>query len=563
MDQPELAEPTLYRLAEDNRPLLRAKRCTDCGAVAFPPQSYGCETCGAGADALIDAELDCAGVVNASTTVHPRLAGSAAPFAVAEIVLDAGPTIRAMLNTPTDDGVRVGERVRGVLVPVSGDPGNPPGDQLLELRFSVVSASDTESDTESNADASARSIKPVASGSAELTSAASTRRAARIPGRASSELRPVYVVGVGLHRYQRPSDTTYVELGLGAVRAALADSGLDWPTVDSAFTANVNIGFAAGRTMLRYLGTTGIPMAQVENASASGSTAFRLAFEEVAAGTAEVALAVGVDKAALPNMAITKTGLHDLVATRMLPVTHFALLANAYLERWGLDPEVLGLVAVKNHRNGAANPFAQRQKERSLSDVMDEEPLAGSLTRLQCCPIGEGAAAAIVASSDAIDALGIDRSRAVKVRASVARSEEVYPPGTNWDTALSGQTAAQALAEAGVDPGDLDVVEMHDAFTIEELLYIEAMGLCAPGEAGPLLGEGAWDIGGQCAVSPSGGLLAMGHPLGPTGIGQVAELAMQLRGEAGARQHPGAELGLAHMVGVGAVCVVHVLQAPD
>ena len=151
-------------------------------------------------------------------------------------------------------------------------------------------------------------------------------------------------------------------------------------------------------------------------------------------------------------MAITKTGLHDLVADRMLPVTHFALLANAYLERWGLDPEVLGLVAVKNHRNGAANPFAQRQKERSLSEVMGEEPLAGSLTRLQCCPIGEGAAAAIVASSDAIDALGIDRSRAVKVRASVARSEELYAPGSNWDTALSGQTAAQALEEAGVDP---------------------------------------------------------------------------------------------------------------
>lgn len=554
MDQPKPADPTLYRLSDDDLPVLLAKRCTVCGAMAFPPQSFGCETCGAGAGSLIGAELDTAGVVNSSATVQPRLAGSAAPYAIAEIALDAGPTIRAMLDTPTDEGVRIGDRAHAVLVAPDDDPGNPSADQLLELRFSVVPASDTATP--------ARSLKPGAPTAARQSAAAPARRSARIPTRTLGDLRPVYVVGVGLHRYQRPSDTTYVELGLGAVRAALADGGLDWPVVDSAFTANVNIGFAAGRTMLRYLGTTGIAMAQVENASASGSTAFRLACEEVAAGTAEVALAVGVDKAALPNMAITKTGLHNLVAARMLPVTHFALLANAYLERWGLDPEVLGLVAVKNHRNGSANPFAQRQKVRTLDEVMGEEPLAGSLTRLQCCPIGEGAAAAIVASGDAIDALGLDRTRAVRVRASVARSEEVYPPGTNWDTALSGQTAAQALEEAGVDPADLDVVEMHDAFTIEELLYIEALGLCAPGEAGPLLREGAWDVGGQCAVSASGGLLAMGHPLGPTGIGQVAELAMQLRGEAGARQQPGARLGLAHMVGVGAVCVVHILQAP-
>lgn len=554
MDRPEPADPTLYRLTDDNLAVLRAKRCADCGAVAFPPQSFGCETCGSGAGAMVDAELPCSGVVNSSATVHPRLAGSDAPYAIAEIVLDAGPTIRAMLDTPTDDGVRIGDRVHGVLVPSGGGPGIPPTDQPLELRFSVLSASGTETLTPS--------IRPGPSGPTERASTALVRRDTRVPVRTLGELRPVYVIGVGLHRYQRPSDTTYVELGLGAVRAALADGGLDWPTVDSAFTANVNIGFAAGRTMLRYLGTSGIAMAQVENASASGSTAFRLACGEVAAGTAEVALAVGVDKVSLPNMAITKTGLHDLVATRMLPVTHFALLANAYLDRWGLDPEVLGLVAVKNHRNGAANPFAQRQKQRSLSEVMDEEPLAGPLTRLQCCPIGEGAAAAIVVSSDAIDALGLDRSRAVRVLASVARSEELYAPGENWDTALSGQTASQALEEAGVDPSDLDVVEMHDAFTIEELLYTEAMGLCAPGEAGPLLLEGAWDIGGQCALSPSGGLLAMGHPLGPTGIGQVAELTLQLRGEAGARQQPGARLGLAHMVGVGAVCVVHVLAGP-
>jgi acetyl-CoA acetyltransferase len=372
----------------------------------------------------------------------------------------------------------------------------------------------------------------------------------------------VYVVGVGLHRYQRATDIPYVELGLHATRAALGDAGLLWGNVDVAYTATVNVGFAAGRTMLRYLGTTGTAMAQVENASASGSTAFRLACDDVAAGTAEVALAVGVDKVALPNLALAKTGLLDLLGGRLMPVTHFALLADHYLRHWGLEPEVLGAVAVKNHRNGAHNPFAQRQKVRTLDDVMGEEPLSGTLTRLQCCPVGEGAAAALVASEEAIEALGVDPARAVRVRASVATSERRYAPGRNWDTELTGETVARALREAEVDVNELDVVELHDAFTVEELLYLEAMGLCEPGAAGPLLLEGAWDVGGRCAVSPSGGLLAMGHPLGPTGVGQVAEVATQLRGEAGVRQQPDARLGLAHMVGVGAVCVVHVLEGP-
>ncbi len=555
MDEPKLADPTLYLLGGDGRPLLRAVLCAECGAVAFPPQRFGCESCGAGADSLKEEGIPADGVVHSSATVHPRLMGAAAPYAIAEILLDAGPTIRALLDTPTDDGVIPGDRARAVLAPVVTDKpaggvksGSAQAPVTFELRFSCEGAT-----------AGSRTAAPPPVEGVQPTLARNTSLPRPRPLR---DQRPVYVIGVGLHRYQRPSDTTYVDLGLTAVRAALADGGLAWGDVDSAYTATVNVGFAAGRTMLRYLGTTGIAMAQVENASASGSTAFRMACDDVAAGTAEVALAVGVDKAAFPNMAITKTGLHDLVAGRLMPVTHFALLANAYMRRWDLDPAVLGLVAVKNHRNGAANPFAHRQKERTLDDVMGEEPLAGTLTRLQCCPIGEGAAAAIVASEEAVDVLGLDRSRAVKVLSSVARSEEVYAPGTNWDTELTGQTVAQAFEEAGVGPSDIDVVEMHDAFTIEELLYIEAMGLCDPGQAGPLVAEGAWDVGGRCAVSPSGGLLAMGHPLGPTGLGQVAETTMQLRGEAGSRQQPDARLGLVHMVGVGAVCVVHVLESP-
>jgi len=374
------------------------------------------------------------------------------------------------------------------------------------------------------------------------------------------DLRPVYVVGIGLHRYQRLSETTYVDLGLTAVREALADAKVPWSEVQSAYTGTALIGMAASRPMLRHLGATGIPMAQVENASASGSTAFRQASLEIASGVADVALAVGVDKPGPVAMAPGKTNIRDLVGARVVPFTHFALLANDYMNRNHVTAEQIALVAVKNNRNGANNRYAQRQKAVTLEEVMAGPAISGALTRLQCCPVGEGAAAAIVASEDAIARLGIDRNRAVRVIASVTRTERVYREAKNFDAELTRETVAQAYREGGIAARDLDVLELHDAFTIEELLYLEAMGLCEAGAGARMIESGAADIGGQCAVSASGGLLAMGHPIGPTGVGQIAEITRQLRGEAGVRQQPNARVGLAHMVGVGAVCVVHILR---
>lgn len=375
-----------------------------------------------------------------------------------------------------------------------------------------------------------------------------------------SELRPVYVVGIGLHRYQRPSDTPYVALGLTAVRGALADAGLDWQAVESVFHANCMLGMAPTRVMLRHLGATGIPMQQVENASASGSTAFRNAVMDVASGISDVSLALGVDKPAPFTLASTKNGLDTLERDRAAAFTHFALLAQTYGAESGATAEDFARVAVKNHGNGAKNPFAQRQQARTLSEILDAEPVAGFLTPLQCCPVGEGAAAVLVASEDAIRKYGLDRRRAPRVLSSTMRSERIYEPATGFDAALTEETVTQAFAEAQIKPSELDVVELHDAFTVEELLYVERMGLCARGDAPRELRSGAFDIGGRVAVSASGGLLAMGHPLGPTGIGQIAEITRQLRGEAAGRQHPGAKTGLAHMVGVGAVCVVHILR---
>ncbi|WP_119727508.1 thiolase family protein [Thermomonospora amylolytica] len=375
--------------------------------------------------------------------------------------------------------------------------------------------------------------------------------------RTLADLRPVYVAGIGLHPYRRASESSYVELGLTAVRGALEDAGIAWTDVDGAWTGTAGLGMAASRRMLRHLGATGISMGQVENASASGSSAFRQACVEVAAGLADVVLAVGVDKPSTVRPA--RTGVRGPADRLVFPAAHFALRADEYMRRYGVTPEQVAAVAVKNHRNGARNPFAQRRKERTLQEILDEPPIAGVLTRLQCCPIGEGAAAVLVVSEDAIERLGLSAARCVRVLASVQRSERLYGAADS-DAELTRETTAAALEQAGLTPADLDVVEVHDAFSIEELQYAEAMGLCGEGEAAGLVSGGAFDIGGRCALSPSGGLLAMGHPIGPTGVGQIAEITRQLRGEAGERQQPDARTGLAHMVGIGAVCVVHVLQ---
>jgi acetyl-CoA acetyltransferase len=374
-----------------------------------------------------------------------------------------------------------------------------------------------------------------------------------------AQLRPVRVVGIGLHPYQRSSDTPYTALGVHAVRAALADAGLAWSEVQSAYTGTATTAMGMSRLMYRHLGSTGIPMAQVENASASGSTAFRQACIEVAAGLIDVAIAVGVDKPLHVAMPQRAAGVRDLVDSRVGPFTHFALLAARHMQEHGTTAEQFAAVAVKNSRNGALNPNAQRRKARTLEEVLAPPQISGVLTRLQCCPVSEGAAAVILASDDAIARLGLNAERAVTVLSSASRSETVYDR-ENFDAALTRQTTAQALADAGVSIDELDIVELHDAFTVEELLYIEAIGICPPGQAAAALDAGEFDIGGRVAVSPSGGLLSMGHPIGPTGVGQICEITTQLRCEAGQRQHPGARTGLAHMVGVGAVCLVHVLR---
>ncbi|WP_228895803.1 thiolase family protein [Acidovorax sp. Leaf73] len=371
----------------------------------------------------------------------------------------------------------------------------------------------------------------------------------------------VFIAGIGLHPYQFPTETPYTELGLTAVRAALADSGLAWDRVQSAYVGTTSIGMAAGRVMLRHLGSTGLAVTQVENASASGSFAFRQACMEVATGMSDVVLAVGVDKHGDGRRAANKDGLERLSETATIPAAKFAMMARTYLRERGASVEEMANVAVKNHGNAARNPFAQFRKPRTLEQVLASPRVVGDLTVQQCCPRGEGAAAVMVVSGNAIRKLGLDARRCVRVKASVAGSER--PEAQYGDSAVElVRTSAQAaFDQAGIAPKELDLLELHDAFSVEELLYSEAIGVCDSGEGARYLARGDSQIGGRCAINASGGLIGMGHPLGPTGIGQLAEITRQLRGEAEGRQHRNARWGMAHMIGLGSVSVAHVLSA--
>ena len=285
----------------------------------------------------------------------------------------------------------------------------------------------------------------------------------------------------------------------------------------------------------------------MENASASGSTALRIAALQVASGQHELVLAMGVDKFGDGRRAVNKDGLAPLSPTANIPLVKFALLARRCMRDFGFTVEDYANVAVKNHGNASLNPYAQYRKPRTLEQVLNSTRVAGDLTAMQCTPRGEGAAAVILASEAGIQRLGLDRRRAVRVLSSVSVSErlaEDAPEGVPVMVDMVSASSAAALEAAGIGAKDLDLVELHDAFSVEELVYSEGIGICERGEGAHFLRRGASRIGGQCAINASGGLIGMGHPLGPTGIGQVAEIVRQMRGECGDRQVSDAEVCL-------------------
>lgn len=370
----------------------------------------------------------------------------------------------------------------------------------------------------------------------------------------------VAVQGVGTSLFGKQPELSGPELVRTAVFEALDDAGR--PEIDAVFAGTV---FGAPGTIQRALqtcGVTEVPIITIENACASGTSAFHEACRAVDAGHFEHVLAVGVETMTLHfGGAIHPEATDSEGRQGMAMPTIYAMSASRYMHEFGVTPEQLASVSVKNHRHAVGNDRAQHQKVVDVDEVLASRMIADPLTLLQCCSIADAAAAAVVGHRR-------PGERDVAVRSSVLRSGKLWDHRSPyvWGWEIVNATAQQAYADAGVTPADIDVLEVHDAFTIGEIVTIEALGLAPLGEGAALTESGHTTIGGPQPVNPSGGLLSRGHPLGATGLAQVAEIVWQLRGEAGPRQVEGARLGVVETMGGGTAgidgngCVVAVLE---
>ena len=383
------------------------------------------------------------------------------------------------------------------------------------------------------------------------------------------KLRDVYVIGVGMTPFARHEDKTVIDLGSWAIRDALADAGLPFEAVEAAWCGHVAQGSTAGQKVVGAVGRSGIPVMNVENACASGTTAFRGAYMQVASGLADVALAVGFERMGRGALPMPKTPGETSETPPPKPEAEksrkpappfpslFAALFQEHSRRYGTTVEQMAKVGVKNHHHGALNPRAQYREEVTVEQVLASRAIAEPLTLLMCCPTGSGAAAALLCSEDVARQAG---GKAVRILASTLVSEAANPTGDSLHgvVEINMRAAATAYQLAGIEPEDVRVCELHDCFAIAEIIHYENLGFCERGEGGRFIDEGMSAIGGQVAVNPSGGLLAKGHPLGATGVAQVFEIVTQLRGEAGERQVQGARIGLTHCQGFGGATGVHI-----
>jgi len=361
----------------------------------------------------------------------------------------------------------------------------------------------------------------------------------------------VAITGAGILAFGRREDATIEGLGAQAARLALADADVTPRQIDACYFANA-LGSqlfgdtTIGQAVCARIGVRAVPVYNVENACTSGSTAFHLAWQAVLAGQCQRALVVGAEKMFGAPLGLIGSGRSDADSLLgMVAPAMFALRAQRHMHEFGTTAAQLAGVTVKSRRHARLNPYAQLRQEESIEQVLAAPMIADPLTRSQCCPIADGAAALVLSG----DRAAAGRSRAVHVRHSVLVSGSYLNPFdlVRWETDY--RAARLAYEGAGVGPADLDVVECHDAFSIAEILHCEALGLCAPGEGGSLTASGATALGGRIPVNVSGGLLSRGHPIAATGVAQLVEIAMQLRGERGALQIKDCRLGLAQCMG--------------
>jgi acetyl-CoA C-acetyltransferase/acetyl-CoA acyltransferase len=384
-------------------------------------------------------------------------------------------------------------------------------------------------------------------------------------------MRRVAVIGVGVTKFGK-HERTSAELFAEAARDALLDAELEPRAVQALYYGNVVGGeteqqLHMGPQAASVLGIPGVPTTRFETACASSHAAFRHAVMEVAAGISDVVLVGGAERVLhVPTAESTEYFAYaaDAVWEQPAGLTFpgvFALIARAHMAKYGTTEEQMAHVAVKNHRHGALNPKAQFQKEITLQQVLSSPYVAEPLKLYDCCPFTDGGAAVVVAAEE----IARRRPRAVWVLATAAASDWMLMQDKRDLSRVPAteRAAAAAYRQAGIGPQDVDVVELHDCFTIAEIVATEGLGLFEPGTGGLAAAQGWTALGGRIPVNPSGGLKAKGHPIGATGAAQIAEIVTQLRGEAGPRQVEGARIGLAHTLGGNAATVLVSLFGRD
>ncbi|MET8470995.1 lipid-transfer protein [Streptomyces sp. NPDC006422] len=391
-----------------------------------------------------------------------------------------------------------------------------------------------------------------------------------------------YIVGVGMTRFEKPEtrDWQYWDMVKEAGTTALADAGISYDDVQQAPVGYCFQASTAGQRAAYELGLTGIPVYNVNNNCATGSTALMMARQFVEGGISDCVLALGFEKMQRGALGGGADGgdfktspvarHYGIMAARhgfeMSPPTAqiFGDAAREHMEKYGTTEAQLAAVGAKNHRHSVNNPYAQFQDPYTVDEILAAKTIHMPLTKLQCSPTSDGAAAAVVVSERFVEERGLgDRAVEIVAQSMTTDTEESFASGSCIDVVgqpMSRDAARQVFETSGLGIEDVDVVELHDCFSINELLTYEALGMCAEGESGKLVESGATTYGGTWVVNPSGGLISKGHPLGATGIAQAAELTWQLRGEAGPRQVPEARVGLAHNIGLGGAAVVTMLR---
>jgi len=381
-------------------------------------------------------------------------------------------------------------------------------------------------------------------------------------------MREVVIAGMGMHKFGRFPNLTIEEIGQDAVSGALRDAGLGWKKVEAAFCGSMHGGTAIGQRVLATIGLTGIPVVNVETACASGGTAVEMAVKTVACGQYDLVLALGIEKAERGFLPLNSYPMWEHNSGLGMPPVQLALRATRYMFDYGATKKQFAKVAVKNRKNGSLNPNAMHQKATTLERVMNARLISYPLTLLMLTTPCEGAAAIIVTTKQKAAHLNLKPITVAAACTGVAQYGTTFcgmSAGFETDSVkVSNPEVTTVLSQhayeiAGLGPRDIDILECNDATAANEIIMMEELGICRPGEGIRFVDEGRTEIGGDVAVNASGGLLSMGEPSGAVGTAQIYEVVTQLRGLAGPRQVPDAKVGMCQTAGAGGSCNVIIL----